>query len=251
VSSDLWDDAPEDGVGDTLTPKRLQFLKDCESNPLLYFWGTDPETGHPIVRTRDTHDAINPIKPLPQWPYLFFVLARWVAGLDRVMLVAGLIAKHIVDKPRQLMVSWLALIWLDYNCLFKPYRTCLVNKATQDEAEKMLFGRLGTEKGVHKFWPKWFADWAQVREKVTTGELIYGRTGSVIQATGENVDDRAARGDQASIFFVDEAARCPRLHEIVAALVPMSQQVILVSTPELGSPGAAFFAEILAEGASK
>jgi hypothetical protein len=115
----------------------------------------------------------------------------------------------------------------------------------------MLFGRLGTEKGIHKFWPGWFAQWAQVRESRTTGEIIYGRTGSAVQATGENVDDRAARGDQASIFFVDEAARCPRLHEITAALMPMSQQVLYVSTPELGSPGAAFLSDILSEGSSK
>jgi len=251
--SDLWgDDVSQDGPGrDELTPKRLQFIEDCHRNPLTYFWGKDPETGIAIVRTRDTHDAINPIKPLPTWPYLFFLINKWRAGLERVASTPGATHKSIVDKPRQLMVSWMALLWIDYNNLFKPYRTCLVNKATDDEAKKMLFGRLGFEKGVHKFWPEWFREWAQVNERITTGEISYGRTGSAAMATGENVDDRAARGDQASTFFVDEAARCPRLHEIVAALMPMSQQVILVSTPELGSPGASFFAEILAEGASK
>lgn len=236
--SDLWDDEEQtEGPGDKLTPKRQAFLDACadpDHGPALYFWGKDPETGIAIVRTKDTHDEQNPIKPLPQWPYLGFLLAQFATCL-----------KVIVDKPRQLMCSWMALLWLDWNCLFKPYRTCLLNKATQDEAEKMLYGRLGV---VHQHWPQWFKDWARCRELRTTGEIHYDRTGSVIGATGENVDDRAARGDQASIFVVDEAARVPRLREVIAAIAPMAKQMILISTPELGSAGAQFFAEILSEG---
>jgi hypothetical protein len=234
VSDDLWGDSSED-VGAELTPKRRAFLEACEKDPSLYFWGKDPETDIAIVRTKDTHDERNPIKPLPEWEYLAFLLAQFYTNL-----------KVVVDKPRQMMCSWVALLWLDWNCLFKPYRTCLLNKSTQQEAETMLLGRLGV---VHKFWPQWFAEWAQVKEvRATPAGYEYGRTGSVITATGENVDDRAGRGDQASIFVVDESARHPRLREVMAAIAPMARQIILISTPELGTPGAQYMAELLAEG---
>lgn len=233
--TDLWEAESEaKGPGDELTPARRAFLESCKGNPENYLWGKDPETGLHIVRTKDAHDSENPIKPLPDWPYTRWTVKHFASMKNRV-----------VDKPRQMMVSWFLLLWMDYNCLFLPYRTCYLNKSTQDEAEKMLFGRLGV---VHRYWPKWFADWARVREAKQTGEIHYDATGSVIGATGENVEDRAARGDQAWIFGVDEAARHPRLREVVAAIAPMARQIILVSTPEMGSPGAAYMNEILSEG---
>jgi hypothetical protein len=249
VSWSIFDD--EEGGSDTrLTPEREAFLKACERDPLKYLYGVCGSDDHPVVRTKDTHDEENPIKPLPDWPY-----QRWsylgFAGDPRFWTEQGMdvpegewARKFAVDKPRQVMISWGLVLWMDYNALFKPYRRCLLNKATEQEAEHMLFDRLGV---VHKYWPEWFRNWAGCVEKKTTGTFEYGRTGSSISATGENVDDRAARGDQASIFGVDEAARHPRLREVVAALMPMAKQVILVSTPEAGTPGSQYMHEILME----
>lgn len=234
MSFGLFDD--ESGSADTrLTPRRLEYLKACEGNPAFYFWGVDPETQKHVVNTKDAHDEVSPIKPLPDWPYQKFLVKEWMRQDVR---------KHVVDKPRQLMVSWFLVLWMDYNSLFYPYRRCLLNKATEGEAQFMLLDRLGI---VHQYWPEWFKAWAKSTMTKADG-VVYGRTGSSIAPTGENVDDRAARGDQASIFGVDEAARHPRLREVVAALMPMAKQVILVSTPEAGTPGSAYFNEILTEG---
>jgi len=235
--SGLWEEGRStSGVGDgDLTPGREKFLADIHTNPMLYFWGEDPETGDPIVKTKDTHDDDNPIKALPKWPYLLHLLKRFSQNYR----------KEIVDKPRQLMVSWMVLLWMDFVCLTKPHRRCLLNKATHQEAEEMLFDRLGI---VHQNWPAWFAAWAQVDERKKFATLYYGRTGSSIRCTGENIQDRAARGDQASIAVVDEAARQPYLREIVAALAPMTKQMILVSTPETGSEGSRYMNSILTEG---
>lgn len=230
----LFDSESGGPVGHELTPKRKEFIEACSKNAAFYFWGVDPETDQAIVRTKDTHDEVTPIKPLPDWPYHHFLVKEWMREDVR---------KHIVDKPRQLMVSWYLLAWMDYNCLFRPYRRCLLNKATEGEAQFMLKDRLSV---IHTHWPEWFKEWAQSSFTKEEG-WIYGRTGSSIAPTGENVDDRAARGDQASIFGVDEAARHPRLREVVAALMPMAKQVILVSTPEAGTPGSTYFNEILTE----
>ena len=248
--TDLWGDDKADGPGDELTPERLAYIEQCKADPRNYFWGVDPHTGIAIVRTLDASDKEHPIKPLPTWPFLLFVVSVF-AGQKGVLLEDFGVApeqvnekKVVIDKPRQLMVSWLLLLWFEYLCLFRDFTTCLLNKATMDESKKMLFKRLGV---VHKFWPEWFRLWAQVQELRSEGEMRYERACSVIGATGENVEDRAARGDQATSFGVDEAARHPRLREVLAAVAPMANQIILVSTPELGSPGAAFFAEILKE----
>jgi hypothetical protein len=249
MSWSIFDDE-EGGADVALTDERLAFLKGCEEHPEWYFYAVCQGDEYPLVRTKDTHDEENPIKPLPDWPYQKWSYQGFAGNpefwttIDRPVPAGEWWRKIAVDKPRQVMVSWGLVLWMDYNSLFKPYRRCLLNKATEQEAEHMLFDRLGV---VHKYWPEWFKAWANCREKKTTGTFEYQRTGSSIAATGENVDDRAARGDQASIFGVDEAARHPRLREVVAALMPMAKQVILVSTPEAGTPGSQYMNEILNE----
>lgn len=225
----------EAGVGNELTPARKQFLEQCREDPgglSLYIWGQDPETGKPICRTLDAK-SIPPIQPVPEWPYLPFVLERFRAR-----------PKVVVDKSRQLFCSWLLFLYFDYLALFRDFHTLLYNKSTMDEAKKVLFKRMGI---IHQFWPQWFADWAQVSDARSEGQYRYGRTGSTIDATGENIEERAARGDQANVVAIDEAALHPRLREIVAAIVPMAEKIILISTPEVG-PGGAYISEILSEG---
>lgn len=250
MSFSIFDsEEPQEQPASGLSKARQEYLEACVEKPELYFWGKDPDTGIPVVRTIDPHDRKNPVKGLPDWAYQRFLVAAWFAGFfseQQDEAVGKMADRHAVDKPRQLLVSWLLAIWMDYIALFHPYQTNLLNKATEDEAKKMIQKRL--EKGIHKNWPGWFKDWAQARWLKNDGVLEYGRTSSVVAATGENVDDRAARGDVASVFGVDEAARHPRLREVVAALMPMAKQVILVSTPEIGTPGSMYMAEILKEG---
>ena len=224
-----------------LTPKRQEFLAAMIQDPSLYIWGCDPEEpSRSVVQTLDKADPANPFKPVPAWPYWPFMLAEFHAGwLEAKPQLPGLRA---VDKPRQMMVSWGALLFCEWIALSVPHARILVNKATQDEASFLIEDRL--HKVVHKRWPDWFAEWAGAEWSATNDTIDYAN-GSSIAATGHNVDDRAARGEQASVFFVDEAARHPRLREVVAAIYPMTQLILLVSTPEAGSPGSAYYAEIL------
>jgi len=239
--SGLWDDDEEESKSARkldleITPARRRFLEQCEAEPGMYIWGKDPETGISIVRTRDVHDEETPIKPMPDWEYLKFVLGRLKDSNHK---------KKIIDKPRQLMISWLCLLWLDWTNLFKNHRHCMLNKASEAEADDMLFSRMSV---IHQNHPDWFRAWARVKHWPSAHKIKYMRTGSVTTATGENVQDREARGDQASIFLIDEAARHPYLREVVTAIIPMANQVILVSTPETGSAGSRYMHEILTEG---
>jgi hypothetical protein len=223
-----------------LTPKRQEFLAAMVKDPSLYVWGADPETGEAIVKTLDKATPQDPIKPFPTWDYLPFCLAEFHQGLlDARPQLPGMRA---VDKPRQLMLSWLALVFIDWVGLSLPYSRNLLNKATQEESAFMIEDRL--EKIVHRHWPQWFKDWAGCRWSANDETMYYGN-GASFAATGANVADRAARGEQATVFFVDEAARHPVLKEVVAAIYPMSQLILMVSTPEAGSPGSAYYAEVL------
>lgn len=223
-----------------ITPKRQEFLDAMVKDPSLYVWGADPETGESIVKTLDKATPLTPIKPFPTWDYLPFCLAEFHEALKSAQpQLPGMLA---VDKPRQLLLSWLALVFIDWVGLSVPYSRNLLNKATQEESTFMIEDRL--EKIVHRHWPQWFKDWAQCRWSVNDETMSYGN-GSSFAATGANVADRAARGEQATVFFVDEAARHPALKEIVAAIYPMSQLILMVSTPEAGSPGSAYYSEVL------
>lgn len=235
MSFDLFADAEAEAKEDTrLTGKRERFLEECRADPFLYVWGKDPETNRAIVLTKDAWDPLVPMKPMPTWPYLFFVLRSFMQH-----------NKVVVDKPRQLMVSWLMLLWFDWNALFLPYRRILLNKSTEEEASNMIRDRI--DEAIHANWPAWFKEWAGAEWKQSEKRVYYNVSKSDVKATGENADVRQARGDQAWIFGVDEAALHPRLREVVAALSPMAKQTILVSTPELGHAGAAYMAEILKE----
>lgn len=222
------------------TPKRQAFIEAMKQDPSLYVWGCDPETKQPIVQTVDKSDQVHPIKPLPTWAYLPFLLAEFHSALkDAKPQLPSMLA---VDKPRQLMVSWFSLLFCEWAALTRPYSRNLLNKATQDESAFMLEDRL--VKVVHRHWPQWFAEWAGANWAASEDTIEYAN-GSSFAATGANVADRAARGEQANVFFVDEAARHPALREVVAAIYPMSQLILLVSTPEAGSPGSAYYGEIL------
>ena len=224
-----------------LTKKRQAFLNDMKQDASLFVWGTDPEEPQrTIVQTLDKATPQTPIKPMPMWPYLPFALASFWNTFKKAR--PQLPGMRAVDKPRQLMMSWLALMFCEWVCLSMPYSRCLLNKATQDEAAFMLEDRLVNV--VHRHYPDWFREWAGPKWSATDETIEY-LNGSSFAATGANVDERAARGEQATVFFVDEAARHPQLREVHAAIYPMTQMILFVSTPEAGSPGSAFYAEIL------
>ena len=142
MSFSIFDsEEPQEKPASGLSKPRQQFLEACVEKPELYFWGKDPDTGIPIVRTIDPHDRKNPVKGLPDWPYQRFITAAWYAGFfnEKADEAVGKMAdRHAVDKPRQLMVSWLLVTWMDYIALFHPYQTNLLNKATEEFAARRM-----------------------------------------------------------------------------------------------------------------
>jgi hypothetical protein len=220
---------------------RAGLLKRWASHPLYWLTAVDPTTttgeglggvlegkefprGRPVVWTIDERDASAPAKPFPRdWEYLF----RYIADIHRL-------EKIIVDKSRQMYVSTATLLYLDYLCRFVPGRLCVLSKSTEEQAAAMLNDKV---RRMHTMLPEWLRRELPLRPRPRQ-RLPYPKTQSAIVAANEEAANRIARGNTASVMVIDEAAYQNRCGEIVAAVLPMASKLILISTANIGNPGA-------------
>jgi len=219
---------------DELTESRAAMIEAIRDDCALYWWGKDPETGDPLIRTLDAEDKENPIKVLPDWPAHRHFLHR-LETQDRIA----------VEKVRQIMFSWFVILWLDWQCRFHQYRFCAFSKSTKDEAKAVLKKRW--DRVIEPHLPAWLRQHNKAKWTETEGVITYTGTNSSIITVGENVEERGSRGDQWNCFVVDEAACHPQLKELIAAAHPMSSQIIMITTPQHGQPGATYFENIIRE----
>ena len=242
--SDDEDETPKSGPADgDLTPKRLDWLARAAKDPHLYLWGKDPETDRPVIHTLDAFDKENRIKPLP-----LHKGKPWAVHHELVEILAvRQESRVLIEKVRQVMFSWFAVLLMDHLCRFAPYRRALFMKSTKDEAVKVVGERWEV---VNQHLPEWVKVHSPGTWMKSDGVVVFGKTESRIMTAGENVEEREARGDQIDKAVVDECALHPRLADIVGALEPMAAQIVLATTPQLG-PGALYVETIINEGREK
>ena len=105
----------------------------------------------------------------------------------------------VVQKSREMGISWLMLLVQDWLALFHPYFQSLnISRsadAVDDKSPNSLFWKL---RFVHEYLP----DWLKGEIKQEKMYLGYDRTKSVI--TGEASTGRAGVGGRAGVIFVDE-----------------------------------------------
>ena len=187
--------------------------------------GIDPLTNDPLVWTRDEKDKLEPVKRFPaEKEYLFWV----VDGLMRERLV-------IIQKSRQMFASSLICLYMLWECLFVDARRWLLSKVTEDDAKEILRDKI---RYPYSQLPGWFREMYPASD-TPEARIDFGHTASYIEAVAENVANREARGGTGSVF-VDEAAYQREYSKIWQAALPMAAQIVVVSTPEVGNPGARF-----------
>ena len=81
------------------------------------------------VRTKDEHDAINPVKRVPNKPYLSFVAREFQHGPE----------VQYYAKSRQLMVSWLLCAFAVWKAQFQPHALVLFQSKKLEDAARMVF----------------------------------------------------------------------------------------------------------------
>lgn len=215
------------GPAEQLDDQRAALVARWAADPWAYLTGRDLDGG-PIVRTKDEGDKRAPLKP---WPEHRHFLRRWVALLDdpaeRIL---------VVDKPRQMMFSTSTLQYVHWDCLFHYGRRWLLSKRTEDEAAEMLMDKV---RFPYSLAPRWLRDARPVLDKPRV-RVIYPATSSYILAVAENVATSEARGGTASGVIVDEAAFQGETEAIFDAVAPMASKLVIMTTANLGNPGAAF-----------
>ncbi len=206
-----------------LTQARAELWETWRKDPYAFLTGVDTD-GTPILRTADERDDVSPVKPFPLDRRQLEYLARELWRGERI---------KIVNKARQLMVSTEIMLLALHYAIFVEEREIVVSKNVREEAEKLLKDKI---RDVVKRMPLW------IREKVGMSEepkhIIRFANGSTITAVSANFADGGARGITASLVVVDEAAFQDALPSIMRAVLPMAVRVWLVSTPNLGNPGA-------------
>ncbi len=207
-----------------LAPEYQEALEAWAYHPWNFLTANDPQTDEPLIWTRDERDKIRPIKPFPIEEYLYWIIDAYLN--ERLV---------VIQKSRQMYVSTLTCLFMLWQCLFTDARRWLLSKVTEDDAKEILRDKIRYPYGQL---PDWFK---QLYPASITPEarMDFGYTKSYIQAVAENVADREARGGTGSIF-VDEAAFQREYPRIWSSALPMAAQMIVVSTPELGNPGARF-----------
>ena len=93
--------------------------------------------GHPnnfifsgYVKTKDEHDADNPIKPFPDKPYLREVI-------DIVHKSDSL----FIPKSRQIRMSWVMVLYALWVALFFPHQSIFIQSKKEEDAAALVFDK--------------------------------------------------------------------------------------------------------------
>jgi hypothetical protein len=252
LESVLAGDAREDsGALREIGLRRAELLKTWTADPWAFLTGRDLD-GRPIWWTKDEDDPVRPVKPFPtDLLYLNrLVQLVWAQGFPehRYNLEPGRFGFEqppynrpiFLEKARQMLITTTILGFGFWDCGFHDARRWILSKSVEDDAEELLRDKI-------RFSSLRMPGWLQTAigcSRKPEGRADF-RRGSYLLAAGQNVADREARGSTASRVFVDEGAIQERLADILAAVLPMCPRVIVVTTPNLGNPGALVFQKYL------
>ena len=215
--------------------ERKSLLSAWSQDPWTYLTGKDLD-GRPILWTTDERDDVTPVKPFPEEKEYLKWLTNELWHPDHRIV--------FVDKARQMYVSTLCCLIIDWYCTFREDREVIVSRVKEESAIKLINDKIRV---VHKRKPKWLQD--HVRMSMTPEAVItYGVSGSTVTAVAQNFAHSDSRGITGSLIMVDEAAYQDYFPAIYQSVLPMSNRLWAVTTAHLGNPGAALFRGLKDEG---
>jgi len=223
----------EDPTALRFTDSRLEALALWESDPWAFLTGKDPDTGEPIIRTQDERDISAPIKPFP-------------AHLKYLHYLVDLLQnepKLLIEKSSQMIVTTTVLLHSAWDFAFHPH-TGMLSKHKEAEAEALIRTKVRVPWRLMPEWLKlaipitprpanranWSCQWKRGTQPM--GQL-WGLT--------ENAAAAEARGNTYTRGLIDEAEFQDMLEELITAMLPRTEQLVVWSTPNTGGPGAATF----------
>lgn len=217
-------------VSRDLQEQRQALLTLWSKDPWEWLTGKDTD-GRPILWTKDEIDRSAPLKPFP-W-YLKY-LKRFVKIMQNE-------PRILVDKARQMYVSTTVLLYNDWDCAFHQATNTVLSKNKESEAVAMLRDKV---RFPFSQLPAWVRQARPIRA-TPASRIDYPQVFSTTLGAAENMAVSEARGRSASRAIVDEAAFQDAFGDMLQALDPMAAQIIAVSSPNLGCPGAQVFFDLL------
>ena len=224
---------PAERVGDNILQARLDLLETWRADPWAYLSGKDTD-GRPIIWTADERDDVVPVKPFPaEKAYLKDVTGElWSYRIS------------MVDKVRQVYLTTLCCLNIDWYGSFTDEREVFVSRVKQESAEKLIEDKI---RAVHRRKPLWLQH-ACPLSMSPMHKAVYEATGSSVTAVGQNFADSEGRGPTGSLVLVDEAAFQENFRGIYRAIQPYQTRIWAISTANIGNDGAALFKELIHEG---
>jgi hypothetical protein len=210
--------------------QRMRLVETWSKDPWAYFTGKDVDR-RPIVWTKDEVDRSEPLKPFPGHLKYLRRLVKLMQNEPRIL----------IDKARQMYVSTIVLLFNDWDSAFHPVVNSLLSKSKESEAAAMLRDKV---RFPFSQLPPWLRAIRPMR-LTPANRIDYPLTGSMTLGAAENMAVSEARGRSASRAIVDEAAYQDAFGDMLQALDPMAAQIIAVSSPNLGCPGAQVFFDLL------
>ena len=207
-----------------------------------------------FVRTKDEHESKEPVKRVPEEPYLRSLLdALLVSGKmiapdeARYALAAGHSSLWLqalassgllfVEKSRQVFVTWLVCAYLLWRAKYRPHQLILVQSKREDDAAALVFTKdpfFARMSFIETHLPKCLQTF--VFPKAGAYGHLYAPNGSHIWAIPEGGD--ILRSQTPSVVFSDEAAFQPEFGAAVTAALPAIKgggQMVAVSSAEPGT----------------
>lgn len=236
-SESIWNTVGSvvDASSSAVIAEREKLWQHWSQHPWNYLTGRDTD-GRPILWTTDERDDKTPVKPFPaEKEYL-----RWLTDQlwdEQYRIV-------FVDKARQMYVSTICCLIIDWYCTFVADREVVVSRVKEESAIKLINDKI---RKVHTRKPEWLR--SRVAMSTTPERVItYGCSGSTVTAVAQNFGVSDSRGITASLIMVDEAAYQEYFPQIYQAVLPMSNRLWAVTTANVGNPGAALFRQLKDEG---
>ena len=182
-------------------------------DPLL--WITE------CVWTFDEHEKKeNPVKRFAIKPYLKLIIDEYLKD-EQVLLV---------EKSRQMMMSWLFVALLLHEAQFYPYRRQLFVSMTEGYAQLLV------ERGkfIYTHQPLWIRNMCPITRRMTDmpkGEMYY-ENGSVLVGLAQGGDK--VRSQVPSTVLLDELGFQTEAKATYSACLPCAQKIIGISSANGG-----------------
>ncbi len=231
-----------DAEKDKLNQQRVELLRHWAVHPWNWLTGKDLD-GRPIIWTKDEQNEEQPLRPFPaHLEYLRQMVEVMYNPQQRVYDVNGapidITRWLLIDKARQMYVSTVTLLLMDWWCRFRPSRRFLVSKSKEEEATELINDKV---RSVHGRLPAWIQRAVpqdpRPAVKINYPANQFGGGESYILGVAMNADEGAMRGGTATEVLVDEAAFQENTDELIASARAMAKRIWVCSSPYLGTAG--------------